>query len=54
MQAMKNRTKKIFVGGVPTDMEEQTLKDYFIKFGEVSDLIANWQGFTLLVLIRAD
>ena len=34
-QAMKNRTKKIFVGGVPTDMTEETLKNYFIQFGEV-------------------
>lgn len=34
-QAMKNRTKKIFVGGVPTEMTEETLRDYFNQFGEV-------------------
>jgi RNA recognition motif-containing protein len=34
-QAMKNRTKKIFVGGVPTDMPEDTLRTYFEQFGEV-------------------
>ena len=32
---MKNRTKKIFVGGVPTDMPEETIKNYFVQFGEV-------------------
>ena len=32
---MKNRTKKIFVGGVPTDMSEDTLRNYFIQYGEV-------------------
>lgn len=34
-QAMKNRTKKIFVGGVPTDMTMETLQEYFQQFGEV-------------------
>lgn len=33
---MKHRTKKIFVGGVPTDMPEDTIRDYFIQFGDVS------------------
>lgn len=32
---MKNRTKKIFVGGVPTDMTMETLQEYFQQFGEV-------------------
>ena len=35
-QALKNRTKKIFVGGVPTSMPEETIRDYFVQFGEVS------------------
>jgi RNA recognition motif-containing protein len=35
-QAMKNRTKKIFVGGVPTDMEQTTIEDYFKEYGEVN------------------
>ena len=35
LQALKNRTKKIFVGGVPTDMPEETIKEYFVQFGEV-------------------
>ena len=35
-QQLKQRTKKIFVGGVPTDMSEQTIRDYFEKFGPVS------------------
>ena len=33
---MKNRTKKIFVGGVPTDMPEEVIRNYFINFGDVS------------------
>ena len=37
VQAIKNRTKKIFVGGVPTDMTKETLQEYFEKYGEVSD-----------------
>ena len=32
---MKNRTKKIFVGGVPTTMPEETIRTYFVQFGEV-------------------
>ena len=36
LQALKNRTKKIFVGGVPTDMPEEVIRKYFIQFGEVS------------------
>ena len=32
---MKNRTKKIFVGGVPTTMPEETIRNYFVQFGEV-------------------
>lgn len=35
-QAMKNRTKKIFVGGVPTEMTKETLEEYFKQFGEAS------------------
>ena len=35
-QAMKNRTKKIFVGGVPTDMEQITIESYFKEYGEVN------------------
>ena len=33
---MKNRTKKIFVGGVPVEMTEETIREYFKTFGEVS------------------
>lgn len=36
IQAMKNRTKKIFVGGVPTEMEKEKLEEYFKQFGDVS------------------
>ena len=32
---MKHKTKKVFVGGVPTDMPEETIKEYFQQFGEV-------------------
>ena len=35
-QALKNRTNKIFVGGVPVDMPEETIRKYFVQFGEVS------------------
>ena len=35
LQAMKNRTKKIFVGGVPTEMTKEILEEYFQQFGEV-------------------
>ena len=35
LQALKNRTKKIFVGGVPVDMPEETIREYFVQFGEV-------------------
>lgn len=35
-QQLKQRTKKIFVGGVPRDMPEEVIKQYFIQFGEVS------------------
>jgi len=34
---MKNRTKKIFVGGVPTTMPEETIRNYFVQFGEVGE-----------------
>ena len=35
LQAQKEKTKKIFVGGVPTDMEEAPIREYFQQFGEV-------------------
>ncbi len=38
MQAKKNRTKKVFVGGVPTDMEKDTIDEYFAQFGEVGGI----------------
>ncbi len=38
MQAKKNRTKKVFVGGVPTDMEKNTIDEYFAQFGEVGTI----------------
>ncbi|CAI7999593.1 RNA-binding protein Musashi homolog Rbp6 [Geodia barretti] len=37
-QAMKNRTKKIFVGGVPTDMEQITIESYFKEYGEIVEV----------------
>ena len=44
---MKNRTKKIFVGGVPTDMGKEVLEEYFGQFGEVSAVrIADWFAHT--------
>ena len=36
---MKNRTKKVFVGGVPTDMPEETIREYFEQFGPVRLLL---------------
>ena len=30
------KTKKIFVGGVPPEMEKKPLEEYFSQFGEVS------------------
>ena len=30
------KTNKVFVGGVPHDMDEETISDYFKKFGEAS------------------
>ncbi|XP_050535298.1 TAR DNA-binding protein 43-like [Daktulosphaira vitifoliae] len=30
--------RKVFIGQVPEDVDEETLKKYFIKFGEISDL----------------
>lgn len=36
---MKNRTKKVFVGGVPTDMPEDTIREYFEQFGPVRPLL---------------
>ena len=38
---MKNRTKKIFVGGVPTDMPEDSIRTYFQQFGEVGVAFAH-------------
>ncbi|XP_064406533.1 heterogeneous nuclear ribonucleoprotein D-like-B [Halichondria panicea] len=37
-QAKKNRTKKVFVGGVPTDMEKNTIDEYFAQFGEIEEV----------------
>lgn len=30
------KTNKVFVGGVPHEMDEETISNYFKKFGEVS------------------
>ncbi len=40
---------KIFVGGVPTELTEERLKEYFYQYGEVSLWWWNW-GFWLLVV----
>ena len=40
---MKYRTKKIFVGGVPTDMTEETLRSYFVQYGEVRGERVEWE-----------
>lgn len=37
-QAQKNRTKKVFVGGVPPEMTEETLQQYFVDFGEIEEV----------------
>ncbi|XP_019857163.1 PREDICTED: RNA-binding protein squid-like isoform X2 [Amphimedon queenslandica] len=37
-QQMKQRTKKVFVGGVPTDMPEHTIKEHFEKFGPIEEV----------------
>ena len=34
----KTFSKKIFVGGVPPDMSEETIREYFEQFGEVNIL----------------
>ena len=50
---MKNRTKKIFVGGVPIDMSEQTLKDYFETFGKVRERGGGgWRELTRTLLFK--
>lgn len=36
IQRLKHKTKKVFVGGVPLTMEEETIRKYFEKYGEVS------------------
>ena len=35
------KTNKVFVGGVPHDMDEETISDYFKKFGDVG---VEWVG----------
>jgi RNA recognition motif-containing protein len=37
-QKMKNKTKKLFVGGVPTDMPEETIRSYFESFGPIEEI----------------
>lgn len=32
------KTNKVFVGGVPHDMDEETISDYFKKFGEIEEV----------------
>jgi len=31
---------KIYVGKVPLEFDQQTLKDYFSKFGEVKEVVS--------------
>jgi RNA recognition motif-containing protein len=33
---MENSKRKIFIGGLPANITESQLKDYFIKYGNVS------------------
>ncbi|KAF3447473.1 hypothetical protein FNV43_RR12659 [Rhamnella rubrinervis] len=33
------RTRKIFVGGLPTDLTEEEFKNYFERFGRVTDVV---------------
>lgn len=33
------RTRKIFVGGLPTDLTEEEFKNYFEQFGRVTDVV---------------
>jgi len=35
----KFKTSKIFVGGLPTDLSLEGLRDYFTNFGEVVDCV---------------
>ena len=44
------KTNKVFVGGVPHDMDEETISDYFKKFGEVG-LGSVWSGLGVLGLV---
>lgn len=33
------RTRKCFVGGLPANVQEQTLRTYFEQFGQVDDAV---------------
>ncbi len=56
MQAQKEKTKKIFVGGVPVDMEKPAIEEYFKQFGEVKSIVVGikWSRgfFNQSVLVR--
>lgn len=49
---MKNRTKKIFVGGVPTDMPEDAIRNYFQQFGEVGGCgLCTWKWLVTMFVL---
>ncbi|KAH7523763.1 hypothetical protein FEM48_Zijuj06G0046600 [Ziziphus jujuba var. spinosa] len=40
------RTRKIFVGGLPTDLTEEDFKNYFERFGRVTDVVVMHDSMT--------
>ena len=45
--AARERVRKIFVGGVATDLAEDDIKEYFKTFGEIEDVEVCLRGFML-------
>lgn len=45
-QAKDQKQRKIFVGGIPKDVTEKSLKKYFSKFGQVVRTVVNREHYT--------
>lgn len=41
-----NNSKKIFVGGLPTDLTEEDFSEYFHPYGEISDCVVMYDRVT--------